>query len=84
MADFCNLSEGYFSHHFKESVGIAPIKYLTNLRMEKAKFLLSESDLSVSAIAWSLGYGDLLYFSRIFKKIVGESPTIYRKRFNEP
>ncbi len=78
MAEFCNLSEGYFSHYFKDKLGMAPLKYLTSLRIEKAKFLLSESDVPVSNIASSLGYHDVLYFSRIFKKAVGESPTAYR------
>ncbi len=78
MAEFCNLSEGYFSHYFKDKLGVAPMKYLTTLRIEKAKFLLSESDVPVSNIASSLGYQDVLYFSRIFKKAVGESPTAYR------
>lgn len=78
MAGLCNLSDSYFSHYFKEKTGISPMKYLTDLRMEKAKFLLSESDMPVSSIATSLGYNDVLYFSRIFKKNIGESPTVYR------
>ncbi len=82
MAQFCNLSEGYFSHYFRDKLGASPMKYLTTLRIEKAKFLLSESDVSVSNIAASLGYSDVLYFSRIFKKAVGESPTAYRDALN--
>ncbi|WP_026507114.1 helix-turn-helix transcriptional regulator [Butyrivibrio sp. MC2013] len=79
MARFCNVSEGYFSHSFKEKTGQAPIKYLINLRMEKAKFLLSESDMSISTIASSIGYADELYFSRLFKNTTGESPSSYRR-----
>ncbi len=82
MAQFCNLSAGYFSHYFRDKLGASPMKYLTTLRIEKAKFLLSESDVSVSNIAASLGYSDVLYFSRIFKKAVGESPTAYRDALN--
>ncbi|WP_026494443.1 AraC family transcriptional regulator [Butyrivibrio sp. WCD3002] len=82
MAKYCNLSEGYFSHYFKEKMGVSPMKYLANLRIEKAKFLLSESDISVSNIAASLGFSDVLYFSRIFKKAVGESPTAFRNALN--
>lgn len=82
MAGFCNLSESYFAHYFKEKIGVAPMKYLTNLRMEKAKFLLAESDIPVSSIAVSTGYSDVLYFSRIFKREVGESPTSFRNALN--
>lgn len=79
MAEFCSLSESYFSHHFKEIVGIPPMQYLTELRILKAKDLLLGDDLSISSVASLLGYEDPLYFSKVFKKTTGISPRNYQK-----
>lgn len=74
MAEFCHLSPDYFSHQFKDTLGISPVLYLSNLRIEKAKeFLLTES-LSISEVAALVGYKDPLYFSKVFKKATGISP----------
>jgi AraC-like DNA-binding protein len=52
---------------------------LTSLRIEDAKLLLLNSELTVTEIAFSVGYGDSNYFSNIFKQKVGMSPRDYRK-----
>lgn len=79
MAEYCNLSESYFAHYFKEIMKMTPMQYLTNLRITKAKDFLLESDLSITNIASLLGYDDSLYFSRVFKKHTGYSPSSYQK-----
>lgn len=81
MAQFCNLSEGYFAHYFKESTGYAPMQYLTNLRISRAKYYLVETDMSLSSIAPLVGYKDPLYFSRVFKKTTGLAPRDYQKNY---
>ncbi|SEG09977.1 two-component system, response regulator YesN [Butyrivibrio sp. Su6] len=76
-----NISPYYFSKIFKEENGLNFIEYLTNVRIEKAKKLLEESDLSIKEICISCGYTDPNYFSRSFKKNVGVTPTEYKDRF---
>lgn len=78
MADFCNLSIDYFSHMFKEATHVAPMSYLTKLRIEKSKELLLGEGLSISDVAFLVGYSDPLYFSRVFKKHEKISPKQYR------
>lgn len=70
------LSTFYISKIFKSELGEAPITYLINVRLEKAKELLTnEPDLSVQIVASRVGYSDAYYFSRHFKKKYGVSPT---------
>ena len=64
---------------FKRETGKTPIEYLTDLRITTAKQLLERSaDITVGAVAESVGFADSLYFSTCFKKKVGSSPTEYR------
>lgn len=74
-----NISSYYLSRIFKESTGVNFIDYLTNLRVEEAKELLSKTALSMKEIAVKAGYSDPNYFSKIFKKVVGVTPTEYRE-----
>ncbi len=78
-ASLCRMSESGFTHRFSERVGVSPYKFLTDIRMEKARDLLLHTRLSVSEIAPLCGYSDPLYFSRIFKKENGVSPRAFRK-----
>ena len=74
MSDFCHLGIDHFSHRFKDTIGVSPMRFLTSLRMERAKELLLTESLSVSEAARLVGYQDPLYFSRVFKKFTGISP----------
>lgn len=73
-------SADYLGRIFSRAVGISFSEYLANARVNKAKFLLSSTSLSVEGIAEALGYYDTCYFSRQFKRITGISPGRYRKR----
>ncbi len=77
----CNISRSRFTHLFTETMGISPRRMQTELRIEKARELLAYSDLTVAEIAEQCGYGDPLYFSRIFAGTVGVSPSHFRKGF---
>lgn len=74
-----NISPYYFSKIFKEESGMNFIEYLTNIRMDKAKELLQNSDYSMKEICSMCGYTDPNYFSRSFKKNVGVTPTEYKE-----
>ncbi len=77
-----NISPYYFSKIFKEESGLNFIEYLTNIRIDKAKELLSGSDMSIKEICSACGYTDPNYFSRSFKKNVGVTPTEYKEGMN--
>ncbi len=74
-----NISPYYFSRIFKEASGENFIDYLTNLRIERAKLLLSTTNHSMKVICAMVGYSDPNYFSKSFKKNVGVTPTEYRE-----
>ena len=76
-----NVSPQYLSKLFKEETGENFIDYLTGIRIRIAKNLLEGDELSVKEICYSIGYSDPNYFSRIFKKIVGITPTEYKDEF---
>lgn len=80
LARRCNLSESRFSHLFCEQVGTPPIQYLEKYRMRRAREMLLMTRKPVNVIAREIGYDNALYFSRIFRRHVGESPRTLRKR----
>lgn len=79
-AEIAHLSLGRFSHLFTKKTGMPPHKYVLSLRIEEAKELLMYSSMSVSEVAASIGIAEPSYFSRIFRKATGHSPTDYRNR----
>lgn len=74
-----NISPYYFSKIFKEDVGEGFVEYLTKIRMDKAKELLTTTECSMKEICSMVGYADPNYFSRTFKKNVGVTPTEYKQ-----
>lgn len=73
------LSPFYMSKMFKEQIGINYIDFLTECRVGKAKLLMGDAERSLKEIAYEVGYHDPNYFSKVFKKVCGVSPTEYRK-----
>lgn len=81
FAQSVNLSVWRLCHIFKSDVGMPPIRFLRQLRMERAKDLLESSFLSVKEIAFQVGLNDESHFVRDFKATYGYSPALYRTRF---
>lgn len=79
-ADSLFLSRSYLRNIFFSVFGTSPREYLTLLRIERAKELLSSRSAPVSVIARSVGYEDALQFSKFFKKHVGTSPKDFREK----
>ncbi|WP_198508022.1 AraC family transcriptional regulator [Bacillus sp. FJAT-42315] len=79
LAQMAELSPKYFSDLFKKKFGKSVMKYVSELRMQEAKRLMGTAQLSIRDIAHQVGYSDEFYFSRKFKKEVGESPSMYIK-----
>lgn len=80
LAAISGLHPTYFSQLFKSKMNKSPIDFLNQVRMNKAKELLINSNQTVREIAHQVGYQDEFYFSRRFKKNSGYAPTLYKKR----
>jgi two-component system response regulator YesN len=80
MASMTGLSSFYFSKVFKHYKKINFIEYLTRIRTQKAKELLMNPVNSIKDIGEMVGYNDSNYFTRVFKRIEGITPTEYRNK----
>lgn len=80
IADYVGLSRSHLFRSFEKVMGRSPKEYLTDFRIRQACSLLEKSDLSVTAIANSVGFENNLYFSKAFHKAKGISPKNYRAR----
>jgi transcriptional regulator GlxA family with amidase domain len=74
------MSPGHFSRSFRAAFGETPYSYLMTRRIERAKALLRQTDLSVTQVCLAVGCTSLGSFSTRFTELVGESPTAYRAR----
>ena len=83
VANVANVSSNHFSTLFSQNMGQTFIEYLTSLRMNKAKELLRCTGMRSSEIAGEIGYKDAHYFSYLFKKTQGMTPSDYRKAREE-
>ena len=79
VAKVVNISTFYFCKMFKKTTGLTFTEYLSQVRISKAKNLLLNPNLRISEIAYDIGYQSLTHFNRTFRRIVGQSPTVYRK-----
>jgi AraC-like DNA-binding protein len=80
LAQVSGVSEAHFARSFKDAFGVPPHRYLLTCRIERAKALLRDTDLSVTEIAFQTGWNSLGTFGRIFRDITCESPSELRAR----
>jgi AraC-like DNA-binding protein len=80
IARHADLSPSHFSRLFKEQTGYSPIDYFIHLKVQHACRMLFLTNMTVSEISYELGYEDSAYFSRLFRKVAGISPTHYRNK----
>jgi transcriptional regulator GlxA family with amidase domain len=80
LARVSNVSQAHFARSFKEAFGVPPHRYLLTRRIERAKALLRDTELSITEIAFQTGWGSLGTFGRTFRDITGESPGVVRSR----
>jgi AraC-like DNA-binding protein/mannose-6-phosphate isomerase-like protein (cupin superfamily) len=80
LARQLGLSYSRFRSVFKEYTGVSPQQYLINIRLNLARFWLTDSEIPISEIATNLGFSSVYYFSRLFKKKKGCSPSSFRER----
>ncbi|WP_237657920.1 arabinose operon transcriptional regulator AraC [Tolumonas lignilytica] len=79
LAEQVFLSPSRLAHLFREQVGVSIVRWREDQRIIRAKLLLQTTPMPVAVIGQQVGYDDQLYFSRVFKKRVGVSPSEYRK-----
>lgn len=79
LAEEAHMNKFYLSHAFKKEYGVSPINYLISCRIEESKYLLAETDLSLSRISQLLGFSSLSYFSQVFHRTQGISPMEFRQ-----
>ena len=80
LASVSGVCEAHFARSFKEAFGLPPHRYLLTRRIERAKSLLRDTDLTITEIAFQTGWNSLGTFGRIFRDITGESPGELRER----
>ena len=80
LARVSGVSEAHFARSFKQAFGLPPHRYLLTRRVERAKALLRDTELSITEIAFETGWESLGTFGRTFRDITGESPTTIRER----
>lgn len=83
LAAFCNLSKFHFVNRYRALTGRTPVQHFLHLKIEYACQLLDSSGHSVAQVSEALGYDDSYYFSRLFSKVMGLSPSAYRARLGE-
>ncbi len=82
VAKAVNISANHLSEKFKHVTGVKFVDYVAQIRFEKARDLLLNSNLRVSEIAFAVGFQSLSQFNRVFKKLAGKSPTQYRDKLS--
>ena len=80
VADYVGISRSHLFRSFQTYMNCSPKEFLSQYRIKQACRLLKETDLSVSAIAYSVGFENNLYFSKAFRKQKQISPTLYREK----
>ena len=81
LASVARLSKFYFARKYKSITGFAPLQHFAQLKIDQACLLFDSTNLTISEVAYQLGFDDPLYFSRVFRKFVGIPPGKYRRRF---
>jgi len=79
VAQRVNISPNYFSAMFSQEIGQTFVEYLTGKRISEAKRMLRQTEMRSSEIAYAVGFRDSHYFSFVFKKVTGSTPSEYRK-----
>ena len=75
----CGLSRGHFTKAFRVATGLTPHQWLQRYRIDKAKYLLLNSALTIADIAVSCGFADQSHLTRVFSRLVGDTPAVWRR-----
>ena len=85
VASYACVSPSYMSKSFKRVMGVSLVDYINSMKIEKAKEMLQEGkEDRIQDIALSLGFSNIYYFSKVFRKVVGMPPTEYLRTLSRP
>ncbi len=82
ISDYVGMNENYFSDYFKKNTGMTFKQYQTELRVKYAKQMLLDKQYSLEDISDAVGYNDVKYFQRVFKRVTGIAPGEYRRKYH--
>jgi AraC-like DNA-binding protein len=80
LADVAGLSPSHFRRGFHREVGSSPRDYVTQMRLERTKRLLAETDHTITEMAFELGFSTSAYFTAVLQRVTGMNPTQFRRR----
>ena len=78
LAELSHMNKYYMAHAFTKYIGLSPINYLLQKRIQEGKSLLESTSFSIAQISSTLGFSSQSYFSQSFKKATGKTPVQYR------
>ncbi len=81
LAEIAHVNKYYLVHAFNKEYGVSPINYLIGRRIRESRYLLENTDYSLSQISHVLGFSSPSYFSQSFRRLMGQSPMEYRKQY---
>ena len=84
LATHLSVSENYLTNCFRKELGISPITYINRYRVRQACTLLKGGELNITEVALEVGFSDLAYFSKVFQREMGVSPSSYRRGQRTP
>lgn len=84
LAELVHFHPNYFVRFFKERMGVPPVRYINNVKTERAKSLLENTSLPIKEIMAQVGFSDYSHFSKFFKAYCGYSPTAFRSYYTKP
>ncbi len=79
LAEMSCLSVEYFTRMFTREIGVSPMQYILNKRIERAQLLMMIDSSHIKDVAYIVGFNDVSYFNRVFRKLVGSTPQEYRR-----
>lgn len=82
LASYANVSKYHLIRLFKEKTGYTPMDYYIRLKIQRACQLLDSSSSTIGSISTALGYSNAYYFSTTFKRVIGQSPQRYRRKYS--
>jgi len=84
LCRYCNVSEAQLTRYFKKVFHTTPIQYVIDFKMNRAReIFLNAPEMPIKSVSSDLGYDDQHYFSRLFTKVTGETPSEYKKRVSD-
>jgi AraC family transcriptional regulator len=84
IANECSLSRSHFSRAFKKNTGVSPRDWFLQMRLDKAKRLLTDTQLTISRISLDCGFADQSHFTRVFTRMIGQTPFNWRRALPVP